>query len=119
MQVHSVHPSVVRAVGNKKCDTRLMRAPRGGQALHRSLSTLHPHTATQVGPRPFPVQVAGYEPHSCSPCGTAAPALLDLEQVQRKALNITFVGGLRLWSSVAFHWLGKKKINLFPNLMGE
>ena len=130
MQVHSVHPSVARAEGDKKCDMRLMRAPHRGQAVHCSLSTLRPHTTNQVSPRPSPVQVAVYKPYSCSPCGTAAsaietskgmsPALLDLEQVQRKALTITFAGGLRLCISVAFHWLVKKNINLFPNhLMGE
>lgn len=129
MQVHSVHPSVVRAVGDKKCDTKFVRAPRREKAVHRSLSTLHPHTVNQVSPRPSPVQVAVYKLHSCSPCGTAAsaietskgmsPALLHLEQVQQKALNISYAGGLRLCISVAFHWLGKKNINLFPNLMGE
>lgn len=128
-QVHPVHPSVVRAVGNKKCDTRLMRTPCRGQAVHHPLSTLHPHTANQVGPRPSPGQGAVYKPHSCCPCGTAAsaietskgmsPALLDLEQVQQKALNIIFAGGSRLCIPVAFHWLGKKNINLFPNLLSE
>lgn len=33
MQVHSVHPSVVRALGDKQCDRRLLRGLHGGQAV--------------------------------------------------------------------------------------
>lgn len=59
----------------------------------------HTHTMSWAGPRPSLVQVAVHKPHSCYPCSIAAsatetiqelsPALLDLEQVQQKALNIT------------------------------
>lgn len=47
-QFHSLHPPIVRAVGNKQCVTRLVRVPHGGRAVFRSLSTLHPHTTDQV-----------------------------------------------------------------------
>lgn len=73
MWAHSVHPSVVRAVGDNNVTGGTERPTWRASCAPNLSHPPHTHTMSQVSPRPSLAQVAA-QLHSRCPCSTAASA---------------------------------------------